>query len=173
MSNGNRKRRRLRGDLPEPATCTATTSAGNPCRSAPVTGARVCWHHGGAAPQVKRKAEERIAAAADPAAAKLVELMSSKKVPYSVQLAAAKDLLDRAGIGRERGVTVTLKKWEEGIDGLIVDLPPGNRYDDDDVVDGEVVEPDPLPAAPPHDGPYPGPQPPQYGTGYTTDGFGR
>jgi len=169
MSTGNRKRRRLRGALPEPATCTATTSAGNPCRSAPVTGARVCWHHGGAAPQVKRKAEERIAAAADPAAAKLVELMSSKKVPYPVQLAAAKDLLDRAGIGQEQAVTLTLKKWEQNIEGLIVDLPASSY---DDVVDGEVVEPDPLPAAPPHDGPYPGPQPPQYGTGYTTDGFG-
>lgn len=155
MSKGNRKRRRLRGVLPEPATCTATTSAGNPCRAAPVTGATVCWHHGGAAPQVRRKAEERIAAAADPAAAKLVELMSSRKVPYSVQLAAAKDLLDRAGIGtKERAITVELKKWEQDIDGLVIDLP-ADSYDD--VVDAAVVEPEALPSPPsfPHDNVHP------------------
>ncbi len=128
--------------------------------------------HGGATKAARARAEERLLAATDPAAAKLVSLMTDKTVPYSVQLAAAKDILDRAGIGTKQELDIVIKPWQRDIEGLVVDLPPGNRYDDD-VVDGEVVEPDPLPAFPPHDGPYPGPPPPQYGTGYTTDGFGR
>ena len=90
--------------------------------------------HGGGAPQARRRAEERIAAAADPAAAKLVQPMSDRNVPYNVQLSAAKDLLDRAGIGTSREVTVELKKWEEAFEGLLVD-----------VVDAEIVEDMELP----------------------------
>lgn len=41
------------------ATCKAHRNDGTPCRSYPVHGARVCRLHGGAAPQVKAKAEER------------------------------------------------------------------------------------------------------------------
>ena len=48
---------------PDPSSrrrCTGTTSRG-PCRKAPVRGAPVCTSHGGSAPQVKAKAQERIA----------------------------------------------------------------------------------------------------------------
>jgi hypothetical protein len=41
--------------------CTAHTSKGKPCRKAPVLGADVCTSHGGAAPQVRAKAAERVA----------------------------------------------------------------------------------------------------------------
>jgi hypothetical protein len=53
--------------------------------------------HGGAAPQVKRAARERLLAGADPAAARLVELLESAD-PH-VQVRAAIALLDRAGYG--------------------------------------------------------------------------
>lgn len=42
--------------------CRATSSrTGKPCRNHPVNGATVCMAHGGAAPQVRRKAAERVA----------------------------------------------------------------------------------------------------------------
>ncbi len=166
-----KNKRRLARLLPATRCKAHSKRTGEPCNNPPMNGQETCRMHGGATKAARAKAEERIAAAADPAAAKLVELMSSRKVPYSVQLVAAKDLLDRAGVGKEQAVTLTLKKWEQDIEGLVVDLP-APAYDDD-IVDGEVVDSDPLPSSRPHDGSYPGPQPPQYGTGYATDGFGR
>lgn len=49
-------------DRPAPieGRCTAvSTRSGQPCRNRPVAGATVCRMHGGAAPQVKRKAAQR------------------------------------------------------------------------------------------------------------------
>ena len=37
-----------------------STGSGKQCRRNPINGGEVCYMHGGAAPQVKRKAEERI-----------------------------------------------------------------------------------------------------------------
>lgn len=51
--------------------------------------------HGGGSPLVQAKAKQRIMEAADPAAAKMVELMES--LDERISLAAARDLLDRAG----------------------------------------------------------------------------
>lgn len=58
----------------------------------------MCATHGGRAPQVRKKAIERIIAASDLAAARLIEFMNDKSVPYNVRPAATRDLLDR-GIG--------------------------------------------------------------------------
>ncbi|MGB7235008.1 MAG: hypothetical protein WBD41_03410 [Rhodococcus sp. (in: high G+C Gram-positive bacteria)] len=60
-------------------------------------GQNVCKNHGGAAPQARAKAAERILLAQDLAAAKLVELMRDPSVPPGVQRMAAADLLDRGG----------------------------------------------------------------------------
>lgn len=76
-------------------------------------GTNVCRVHGGMAPQVRAKAEQRILEAADPAAAKIISLMQDKKVPYAVQLAAARDLLDRAGITKTQHVAVEVVKQYE------------------------------------------------------------
>lgn len=40
--------------------CSATTTAGNPCRRWAIAGGTVCPKHGGAAPQVRQKAAERV-----------------------------------------------------------------------------------------------------------------
>ncbi|WIB33924.1 HGGxSTG domain-containing protein [Curtobacterium sp. MCSS17_005] len=92
--------------------CTARRRNGEPCRNWAMLGTNVCRMHGGAAPQVRRRAQQRILEASDKAAARLVELMQDAKVPYAVQLAAARDLLDRAQLAGkqeiEMGVTVSL-----------------------------------------------------------------
>lgn len=54
--------------------------------------------HGAGAPQVKKKARERLAELVDPSITALAELIRSKKTP-SVRLAASKDILDRTGHG--------------------------------------------------------------------------
>lgn len=47
--------------------CTATSSrTGHPCKRAAILGGTVCRTHGGAAPQVKRKAAQRLADLIDP-----------------------------------------------------------------------------------------------------------
>lgn len=53
--------------------------------------------HGGAAPQVKARAEDRIRDLVDPALTRLETLLADES--SSVALSAVKDVLDRAGYG--------------------------------------------------------------------------
>lgn len=170
MSRGNRKRRTKAGLLPAPVKCSAHNRRGDPCGLAPVKGARVCHKHGGSAPQVRRAAEARLLVNVDVLMQELLRIALCAE-SEAVRLAAVRDALDRAGVGRNREVDLVVKPWQDNIEGLIVDLP-APAYDDD-IVDAEVVDSEPLPSSRPHDGSYPGPQPPQYGAGYATDGFGR
>ncbi len=95
--------------------CTAHRKNGDRCKLAAIKGGNVCRNHGGAAPQVKRKAIERLLEAADPAAAELVKLALHGKSDQ-VKLNAIRDLLDRAQVGKSddktADVTVTIK-WPE------------------------------------------------------------
>lgn len=78
--------------------CKAHKSTnGEPCKNFAIRGAVVCRNHGGATPQVKRKAKERLADLVDPAIAKLQRLIEDEI--SSVALGACKDILDRNGLG--------------------------------------------------------------------------
>jgi hypothetical protein len=78
------------------AKCTATSkSTGKRCQQPAIAGGRVCRVHGGAAPQVKQKAAERLAALVDPAITQLSKLLRSKQ--EHVRLKAVQDVLDRNG----------------------------------------------------------------------------
>lgn len=73
---------------------------GEPCKNWPIRGGTVCRSHGGSAPQVRNKANERIAELVNPALALIAELIETGRaedLPASVGLAAARDILDRAG----------------------------------------------------------------------------
>lgn len=120
-----------------PVVCSAHRTNGEPCKAPPLKGQRVCRVHGGSTRASKAAAQERINASADSAARHLIEWMNDKKVPYNIRIAAAKDLLDRAQIGTDKNVKVELRRFEQDIEGLFVD-----------VVDAEVVEDQPsyLPA---------------------------
>lgn len=78
------------------AQCSAKRSSGEPCKRQAISGGNVCATHGGSAPQVKKRAEERLAALVDPALAKLSKIVRSK-LNGNVQLQAARDILDRNG----------------------------------------------------------------------------
>jgi hypothetical protein len=58
----------------------------------------VCDQHGGAAPQVRRRAAERLIMTADQAAQMLVRMMEDTEVPFGVRAKIAQDVLDRAGL---------------------------------------------------------------------------
>ncbi len=60
--------------------------------------------HGGSAPQVVAAARRRLLEAADPAAARLVELMASDD--ERIGLRAARDILDRAGLAAHARVEI-------------------------------------------------------------------
>lgn len=74
--------------------CKATNNRGERCKRAPIPGGTVCRYHGGAAPQVKAKAEQRLLRLQVPAIARLEELMTQKEFP-STAYQAVRDVLDR------------------------------------------------------------------------------
>ena len=78
--------------------CTAKLSdRSRKCRNAAILGGSVCHKHGGAAPQVRRSAWERLAALVDPALDGIGAALESDD-PRHV-LPAARLVLDRAGYG--------------------------------------------------------------------------
>lgn len=130
MSAGNRKRRKASGLLPTREKCKAHNRFGEPCGNYPILGGVCCRVHSGSAPQVRRKAAERIAMAQDDAASLLVQFMASEKVPFAERRRCAEFLLTYENRNEFR---LTLAKWQENIDELIVNY---------DIVDAEVVEDD-------------------------------
>jgi hypothetical protein len=93
---------------PPPARCTATAKGtGQRCRRAPIVGGTVCVKHGGGAPQVQKAARQRILDAAQDAVSTLIRATVDDNVPWPVRLAAARDLLDRAGEGAKQQIEVT------------------------------------------------------------------
>ena len=58
----------------------------------------MCRVHGGGAPQVIDAARRRILAAADPAAARLIQIALNRKTKHPDALAAIRELLNRAGV---------------------------------------------------------------------------
>lgn len=62
--------------------------------------------HGGSAPQVRAKAEERIKALAEGPALARIAVLIDKGESDTVRLAAARDILDRAGYGARQRIDV-------------------------------------------------------------------
>lgn len=128
-----------------PVPCKATSKAtGKPCGRTAEPGATVCRYHGGAAPQVKRKATLRLLELVDPAIATLARTMTDANAPHAARLRAAENVLDRAGVPRKVDVTDTdaakallierLLALRDTTGEQVMDDPP-----DFDVVAGEVT----------------------------------
>jgi len=81
------------------AHCRATSKgSGEPCKRPAIAGATVCRVHGGAAPQVKEAARLRLLALVDPALATLARAVKGKGKPTAVEIRAAAEILNRAGL---------------------------------------------------------------------------
>jgi hypothetical protein len=150
--------------------CNATRPNGSRCKREAEDGAVVCDQHGGTAPQVRRRAAERLIMTADRAAQMLVRMMEDRDVPFGVRAKIAQDLLDRAAVIATQvhqiipttedpimrffeGVFSDPSNWEENppqpaIEERVIDRPdPGEP---EEIIEAEI-EPEGEPAndAPP------------------------
>ncbi len=86
--------------------------SGKRCKKNAIKGGAVCRSHGGAAPQVKLKAQERLAILVDPAIDRLKEVIEKgENIPAAVT--AAKDILDRTGFKPTDKVEKTIKRSKD------------------------------------------------------------
>lgn len=67
-------------------------STGEQCRCAAILGGTVCWKHGGAAPQVRAKATERLLIARDLSCERLTQKLQQDVVEPRELVAATRDL---------------------------------------------------------------------------------
>jgi len=112
---------------PSPRRCKAHSSrTGEPCKLPPVKGSNVCRSHGGAAPQVKRKARQRIEEAADRMARELLKMATDDHVADSVKLAAIRDALDRAGLAAKSAVEVEVGP-QKPYEAILESIEAGSR----------------------------------------------
>lgn len=100
-----------------------------PCRNDAIRGGNVCRMHGGSAPQVKKKAAQRIMEAADDAAGLLVLFMEDSKNDIKVRTQIAQDLLNRAGFAGKQTISVETPRWEDVASSILVDLGESNADD--------------------------------------------
>lgn len=137
--------------------CTANRTNGTPCERWAIAGGTVCPAHGGRAPQVKRKARQRIDEAADRMAKRLLGIALDDDVPPAVALAAVNSALDRAGLRPPDKVDVEVGvKPYERLAGKVVGIATSTRSEsraargfsepkeigagDTEIVDAEIVE---------------------------------
>jgi hypothetical protein len=152
---------------PSVIRCNATRPNGSRCKREAEDGAVVCDQHGGAAPQVRRRAAERLIITADRAAENLVRVMENTEVPFGVRAKIAQDLLDRAGviatqvhqiipttedpiIGFFEEAFSDPSNWEENppqpaIEEAVTDSPHPDA-EPEEIAEAQIVEPEGEPA---------------------------
>jgi len=104
-----------------------------PCYSWRIKGTNICLRHGGGLPVVRRKATERLVAAADSVAGVLLGIVNNNKATDRDRIAAANSLLDRAGLkGGAEAIVVTPKYagvWNELA--KVADMAKDGKDDDE------------------------------------------
>ena len=128
--------------------CVAHRKNGDRCKRQARRGAAVCDSHGGKAPQVRAKAQQRLAEAADNMARQLLKMATDEKVSDAVKLAAIRDALDRGGVSTKTSVEFSAKApepWEEMV-GDITGLTTMSRAESRaarDIFEPPALEPRP------------------------------
>lgn len=81
--------------------CSAKRKDGNRCKSPAISGLKKCRMHVGQSKSARKATQLALANAAQPALAKLIQLMG-RADSEAVQLRAADSILDRSGFGRSQ-----------------------------------------------------------------------
>jgi hypothetical protein len=144
--------------------CNATRPNGSRCKREAEAGSVVCDQHGAAAPQVRRRAAERLIMTADEAVELLIKWMHDEEVPYDVRAKIAQDIADRAGlVATQVHQIVPMSEdpvmrffedafsdpsnWEENPpQPAIEDRVPDPEVEPDEDIEAEIVEPESEPA---------------------------
>jgi hypothetical protein len=103
-------------------------------------GSNVCRMHGGSAPQVLRRAQQRLNESSDIAVQRVLAIMQDESVPAAVRLSAAKLILDGAAVAEQR-VADLPRPWEVLLEDSIVDVD-WSEVGGEDIVDADLVEDD-------------------------------
>lgn len=134
----------------EARRCVAFKKTGEQCRRHARRGTTVCDFHGAKAPQVQRKARQRLEEAADRMAKQLLGIAEGAE-SEAVKLAAVKHVLAIGGLSEKNAVDVSveLKPYEQLLQsvGGIAQISRAESHerrgltsaDPDEVVDAEVV----------------------------------
>jgi len=94
--------------------CTATANrTGERCRAAAIKGGTVCRMHGGALPQVKRAAKDRLMAMVDPALVELRKIIDRTDASDADKLRAIQMVLDRTGFKPGVQIEVGLSRFDQ------------------------------------------------------------
>lgn len=116
--------------------CPAIRS-GKRCRKPVIPGGTVCATHGGAAPQVKRRAKLRVLQLLDPALGQLARILANPD-DQRIGLAAIKIVTDLNGMSTRGDVDSTLAK------AILMDrhfaLQEAARKAEAEALDGEIIE---------------------------------
>jgi hypothetical protein len=105
-SNGPKKQKRA----PVRVTCTATKRNGKPCGLPPIKGGTVCHKHGGSAPQVRKRANQRLIEMVLPAMKELHRILDSPNTADADKLRAIQMVLNRTGYGERTQVDIGLRE---------------------------------------------------------------
>jgi len=119
---------------PNTPRCTAKSkTSGNRCMRPTIPGGTVCRYHGGNTPVVRQRARERLLEAADPAAARLGEIVRDGRTATADQIRAAVAILDRSGYGPGQTLEIT------GAGGIAERLKRGRERAAAQVVEGKAL----------------------------------
>lgn len=109
-----RKVKRENGD-PVTRPCSARRTNGEPCKNSAIRGGTVCARHGGSAPQVRAKANQRLIEMVLPAMRELNRILNSPHTNDADKLKAIQLVLNRTGYSERHVVDIGLRepsKWD-------------------------------------------------------------
>lgn len=107
---GNGKKPTRERDGADRAQCTAHKRNGDRCNNPPVRGTSVCRMHGGSAPQVKAKANQRLVDMIMPAMRELRRVIDSKTASDADKLKAVNMILNRTGYNERQTIELGLRE---------------------------------------------------------------
>jgi len=102
--------------------CKARRTNGQPCKNAPIKGGTVCARHGGGAPQVREKANQRLLEMVMPALARIRKIILNPNTSDADALKAAREVLNRTGFTERFALDIAPDdKWAELLAGGLED----------------------------------------------------